>query len=529
MPNLSKPMLQNLVRQAQRELAKTDVFAFGEYVFGYEPAEHHREMVDFAQFLLDHHQSGVVLAPRGSAKTGWMNTIWLTFLVATRPDIRIGLFSNTDKKAWAMSGAIRWLLSESEAFKEVFGDLRSPAKWTDAEWFSKNSVHTKSKDRTMVAAGVNPTAVSKRFDLIFCDDILDEENTGNIDRREKVETWFWKTLKPTLTPKGSIIVVGTRWTEGDLYEKLIETNKWPSFVKSAIVTDENGIEASYWPEWWPLERLYEERANVGADNFACMYLNDISGFREGTIFRREWWESEYFETLPEGRQYIRTMGVDLASSEKERADFTARAVIAEDNLHEHWILGIYQTKTDSGHREFVKDGYNAFPGISKIIIETNQHQSTLVQDLLRETNMPVVGKRTDTDKRTRARAVAARYESHRVHHHVSLRGSDYERQLTNFPKGHDDMIDAVGLAMDLGGLTGSVAAVGNPLFSTAPQIEGGSDVQFTTGREFVPAYLVHMLEGIDTARLTRQQAIDEANRRTSARYVSNAIAGMLRR
>lgn len=523
-------MLQNLVRQAQRELAKTDVFAFGEYVFGYEPAAHHREMVDFAQFLLDHHQSGVILAPRGSAKTTWMNTIWLAFLVATRPDIRIGLFSNTDKKAWAMSGAIRWLLSESEAFKSVFGDLRSPAKWTDAEWFSRNSVHTASKDRTMVAAGVNPTAVSKRFDLIFADDVLDEENTGNIDRREKVETWFWKTLKPTLVPNGSIIVAGTRWTEGDLYEKLIETNKWPNLVKSAIVEDDEGKETSYWPAWWPIDRLYQERADVGSDNFACMYLNDISGLREGLIFRREWWKDTYFESLPSDRRFLFTMGIDLATSTKERADFTARVIVAEDDQHEHWIMSAFQTKTEGGHRQFVQDGYAAFPQISKIIIETNQHQSTLVQDLLRETNLPVVGKNTDTDKTRRARAVAARFESHRVHLHSSLAGGDLERQMTNFPKGHEDLIDALGLAMDLGGVTGSIAAVQGPKLSPEHnQIEGASEIRFNTGPQIVPAYLVHLLEGIDTARLTKDQAIAEANNRASARYVQNAIGGMFRR
>ena len=48
LPPISSGMLENLVRQAKRQLAKTDVFAYGEYVFGYEPADHHREMVDFA-------------------------------------------------------------------------------------------------------------------------------------------------------------------------------------------------------------------------------------------------------------------------------------------------------------------------------------------------------------------------------------------------------------------------------------------------------------------------------------------------
>ena len=51
---------------------------------------------------------------------------------------------------------------------------------------------------------------------------------------------------------------------------------------------------------------------------------------------------------------------------------------------------------------------------------------------------------------TRARAVAARYESGKVFHHKSLQGSDFEIELLQFPKGHDDMIDALGYAMETG-------------------------------------------------------------------------------
>ena len=228
------------------------------------------------------------------------------------------------------------------------------------------------------------------------------------------------------------------------------------------------------------------------------------------------------------------MGVDLASSERERADYTARAIVAEDENHEHWVLGIYRVKTESGHRQFVKDGAAAFPGISKIIIETNQHQSTLVQDLLNETTLPVVGRKTDVDKRTRARAVAARYESHRVHHHRSLRGGEFEGELTNFPKGHDDMIDALGLAMDLRGVSGSMVTVAAPPQGIyAPMEPAGVELRFNTGPQVVPAYLANLLDGIETERYTREEAIAMANRRSESRYVSrelqSALFGGLRR
>jgi len=65
--------------------------------------------------------------------------------------------------------------------------------------------------------------------------------------------------------------------------------------------------------------------------------------------------------------------------------------------------------------------------------------------------IPIEGLRSDVDKVTRARAVAAKYEAGKVHHHISLKGSDLELEELSFPKGHDDLIDAVGFAMNLGG------------------------------------------------------------------------------
>jgi predicted phage terminase large subunit-like protein len=449
---LSKDQWQVLMNQSLRELARTDIFAFGEYVFGLQPAAHHREMVGFLLDCLDNKRSGVVLEPRGHAKTTWGNTILLSWLIGRYPNLRVGLISNTSQQADAFSRAIRWTLQANDRYKEVFGDAMGTAKWTDKEWLRAGSVHHGSKDVTVLAAGAGGAILGKRFDLILCDDILDEENTLNIDQREKVETWFWKTLKPTLVPGGTVLVLGTRWAEDDLYESLITSEEeegkgWPAIVRAAIKVDDEGGETALWPEVWPLEALYEERRNMGSDNFACSYLNDISGLRDGTIFRREWFQ--YYDRLPEDREYTITMGIDLASSERERADYTARAIVAEDEDHNHYIMSVYRTKIETGHRGFVIDGFNAAPKMSRIVIENNQFQSTLVQDLLNTTALPVVGRKAEVDKRTRARAAAARYESHKVYHHKSLRGSDFETELLSFPKGHDDMVDAMGHAMNL--------------------------------------------------------------------------------
>ncbi len=464
--SLTEEFWSQTLRQALRELSPTDPFAFGEYVFGLEAAPHHREMIGFLLDLITTKQNGVILEPRGHAKTTWSNTIFLSWWIALHKNIRVGLISNTAKQSNAFSRAIRWTLQSNEYFHDVFGDLTG-SKWTDVEWIQKDSDLYGTKDVTCYSAGAGGAIISKRFDLILCDDILDEENTANPEQQEKIETWFWKTLKPALVPGGNMIVIGTRWAEGDLYQKLIEEKKWPTLHKGAIFypcevcgkhffADEK-LESHYkerpdcskgsrverqalWPEIWPLDKLEQEKRDMGSAMFACSYLNDISGLMEGNVFKREWYQ--YFDTLPAGHTYRYKMGVDLASSEREEADYTARAIIAEDEEMNIYVLSVYRDKRETGHRQFVIDGYNAYPLVERILVENNQFQSTLVQDLLNTTRLPIIGKRADVDKVTRARAVAARYEAHKVFHHSSLKGSDFEIEELQFPKGHDDMIDA---------------------------------------------------------------------------------------
>lgn len=436
-----------------RRLAPTDVLAYGEYVHGHRPADHHVEMVRFIEERINAHENAVILEPRGHAKTTWGNTIFLSWWIATHPGARVAILSNTAKQSNAFSRAIRTTFEISDRHRDLFGNQVGSAKWTDVEWLLADSPLGVTKDVNCYSNGALGAIISKRFDLIVCDDIIDAENCSSIDQMEKIESWFWQTLKPCLAPGGSIIVLGTRWGEGDLYQTLIEGKGWPSIVRGAITyepDDEEHIEPrALWPEYWPLENLEAERLDMGSAMFACSYLNDISGLMSGNVFRREWFQ--YFDDLPEDLTYTIRMGVDLASSEKERADFTARVVVAEDGDFNQYVLSVVRDKRESGHREFVLDGWYAFPAMSRVIIESQQFQSTLIKDLLDSSPIPVVGRKADVDKVTRARACAARYEGHKVYHHRRLQGGEFEQELLSFPKGHDDMVDALGYAMDLAG------------------------------------------------------------------------------
>lgn len=441
-----------------RETGPEAVYAYGELVHGYKPAPHHRQMIEFALDHIYRRKNSVILASRGSGKSTWPNKELLCFLIARFPDLRVGIMSKSEMAAEAFSRGIRATFEANQVHRDLFGMTQSDKKWTDQEWLHRDSRWVESNNVTVFAQGVLGQIASKRFDLLILDDILTEENTGTVDQREKVWTWLMKTVLPCLSANGVALVIGTLWTEDDVYQRLTKSKDdggsgWDMLRLQALYENEDGSLRSYWPEEFSVERLLAIKDDMGGPLFSCAYQNDLTGLLKGNIFSGPF---DHYDTLPDGHQYSTKMGVDLASSEKERADYTARVTTHEDICRECSLKGHYyvasavRDKRATGHREFVHDGWLAYPNMDLVVIETVQFQSTLVQEIMREyPRIPVEGKRTDTDKVTRARAVAAKFEAGRVHLHRSLRGSWFETELLSFPKGHDDSVDALGFSLDM--------------------------------------------------------------------------------
>lgn len=473
------------LRELARRKTPDAVFAYGEYVYGYKAAPHHKELVSeiltaVSKAGTDEAENIVIEEPRGSAKTTWGDTATIGWLIAQFPHLRIGLMSKTSDHAKDFSRAIRWTIEANERFRQVFPDVRpSATKWTDSQWLIEGSPWLGSNFANLFAQGAGGQIASKRFDVIICDDILDEENSKTPEQRAAVEEWFWKTLYPCLAPNGVVIVLGTRWAEDDIYQKLTDppekggkgwklllrkayyeikdfdspdpTKAAPEYLKDPAYVEEHG-DGERVPLWdfWSLKKLDETKFDMGSAFFFCAYLNDITGLMEGNVFLGR--NIQHFSKLDPGKHYTIRMGIDLASSEKQTADYTARVTTAEDQDGNFYVLAVYRDRRETGHAAFVNDGFTAYQNISIVLVEKNAFQSTLVQEVLRDyPRIPIEGKPTDTDKVTRARAVAAKYEGHKVWHHESLKDSDFEVELLTFPKGHDDMVDALGFSMDLAG------------------------------------------------------------------------------
>lgn len=157
------------------------------------------------------------------------------------------------------------------------------------------------------------------------------------------------------------------------------------------------------------------------------------------------------------------LGVDLAISEKETADWTAIVTMARDH-----VTGIVYIIEVERHRcgfnqilEHIKAAATRHKPIM-IAVEQTQFQAAVVQELARTTRLPVRGVRPDRDKLMRFAPLLTRYERGMVRHDTSRVPAWFRDEILAFPNGqNDDAVDAAAYAFHAlpDGITGTLKPI----------------------------------------------------------------------
>lgn len=158
----------------------------------------------------------------------------------------------------------------------------------------------------------------------------------------------------------------------------------------------------------------------------------------GAVLKREWLSiSEPPGALPV------VLGVDLALSTKQDADYSAIVALSRDVAGTVFVRDAQRIRAPFHHvLQFIIQMARKW-NPSVIAIESVQYQAAVVQELLRTTRLPVRGVKPDKDKLTRFLPLVARYEQGLVKHDPGLPGW-FEDELLSFPVGeHDDGCDAL--------------------------------------------------------------------------------------
>lgn len=245
--------------------------------------------------------------------------------LAKKP-LQILYLSYSLSAARAKSSTIKSII-ESAEYKEIFPSVIPGKKWSDEYWSIDREYagikSTGAEEFTMACAGISGGITSKRSTLVLLDDpIKSADQIANPEIRLKMERNWTTVVRPTLLEGGRVICLGTRFRPDDIHATTFTPEKgWTQIEQRAILTDDDGNERSYWEPMWSLEYLQKLRKDEPL-SFSLQFQNllvrvDEMGLDPSWI---------HLGNIPSEFDSF-AVGIDLASSLKQKADYTVMMLL----------------------------------------------------------------------------------------------------------------------------------------------------------------------------------------------------------
>ena len=384
------------------------------------------------------------LAPREHAKTVIKCFLVPLYLALTSNKYKHFLnVQNTVSKAININLSIRQELETNEKLRYLYGDQIDQTKWTEKQFCLKNGVVFSA-----IGCGESIRGMAwqnKRPDYIVLDDIYDDEDINNLGRCKKKSNWFWSTIYPARSShkKCSIHIQGTAINKSDLMHTLKENAK---FKKFQAVLDWDKKKTL----WFPFEKLKKDKELMGTVIFSREMQNELRD-DETSIIKSDW--VRYYKAIPTDETIEhKILAVDPAIGLKNTNDYTGKCIIYKTNLGNWYIHHIWNDRKSFNdnivHIKSLADEYE----LTTIRIEAIAAFKGLVQELRRTTDLPIVEIKSVTDKISRKEGQSAKFENGKVFINEAIPDgirNELIEQLTINEPNHDDMSDAVVLALEM--------------------------------------------------------------------------------
>lgn len=269
-------------------------------------------------------------APRGHAKSTAFTHTFVLANVCFRIENYVILISTNEELAIEHLGDITRELVENEELIEAF-------EIAGFETNSKTEIIVNFKDGEqfrILARGSGQKMRGRKWKgsrpgLIVCDDLEDDEQVENKERRDKFRRWFFRAVKPALRRGGRLRIHGTILHEDSLLARLIKDPEWHTFFYKAHKAFDDFTEI-LWPEQFTEEDLRAIRQGFieqhDSSGYSQEYLNDPFDSDESYL------KKEQFIPMEED-DYARPLrvcvGVDFAISKRDKANRTSLTVAGQ--------------------------------------------------------------------------------------------------------------------------------------------------------------------------------------------------------
>lgn len=283
----------------------------------------------WALYVSDVVQAGVV-APRGHAKSTALTHVYTLASVLFRAEDYVIIISTNEELAIEHLGDVTRELVENEELINAFqikgfvtnSKTEIIVELQDGHQFRILARGSGQKMRGRKWRG-------KRPGLIVCDDLEDDEQVENKERRDKFRRWFFRAVKPALRRGGKLRIHGTILHEDSLLARLVKDREWHTLFYKAHASFDDFSDI-LWPEQFTEADLRSIRQGFieqfDSSGYSQEYLNDPFDNTDAYLRKTDFLEmtEEDFE-----KDMKVVVGVDFAISKKDKANRTSMTVAGQ--------------------------------------------------------------------------------------------------------------------------------------------------------------------------------------------------------
>lgn len=486
-----------------RQAAESDLFTFARLVnYNYAYGDIHEKVF---HWLSSPYASArqLLLLPRGHLKSHCIAT-WCAWEITRKPWTSIVYLSAGEDLAKDQLYAIKNMLTNS-VYKRYWPEMVNEREGDREHWsaVSINVDHPERKDRgirdhTLIVKTVKSNFIGLHCESIVFDDVVVPNNAYSETGRKEVQRALSQCTS-ILNPGGQIKAVGTRYHPKDAYQDMMEAKYrvWDELAREFIheeplwdimeeVVEDSGEGTGnfLWPrqastdgghygfDTQQLEIIradYQSKGEIA--QFYAQYYNDPNDESTNLLDRSvfQYYDPKFISVRPAGVYHkdkkLNVMAaMDVAWTEVRESggkepDYTAIAVVGVDEDGYFYVLDLARFRT-SNFQVYYDNIISLASKWSfrKIVVESNAGGKLVAQEIERLSREAggLISVQTKANAGFGAKSklmrqyaiVNPKYELKSVYHRRDGLSSILEEELVLERPPHDDLVDALGMAME---------------------------------------------------------------------------------
>jgi predicted phage terminase large subunit-like protein len=388
----------------------------------------------------------IINMPPRALKSLSISVAWSSWIMGNDPSARIIAASYGQYLAVKHSLDARAIVS-SDWYGNIFPEFKIIADQNEKHKFMT------TKRGFRLATSIGGALTGEGGDIIIVDDPHNPRQANSPLQRQAAIDWFEQTLLSRLDDKvnGKIVIVMQRLHQQDLTGHLLDKNKngWHVLTLPSICEEDRRIITQKHNFIWhegdllnakrdSMAALQNLKQEMGAQAFSAQYQqNPIAN--DDSLIKKQW--LKYYLELPKFKHIVQSWDCAVKVGAKNDYSVCSTWGVADDG---YYLIDLLRRKMEFPQLlETVKNVAKQHNPIAILIEDASSGQS-LIQELQKNTPLPVVPIRAKNDKTSRALHTQILFESGKIFlPKTSAWLMDYEYEITSFPNSlHDDQLDS---------------------------------------------------------------------------------------